>query len=291
MVENVLRRLGGVAHLAAFIRAGVSADAVQRAARAGRLIRVRHGVYALLDADEQVVRAARVGGRLAGASAAARLGLWAVPRHGLVVSVHRTARLLDPDSGAPMRERPDVRVLWSASTETRRYGLVDPTTALLQVARMERPEYAQAVWDSALRRSLLTRPELVGLAERLPQRCREVALVVDGRMESGTESVLRSLLRAEGIRARPQQRIPFTDLERVDFVIGDRLVVEVDSEAYHGSQEHRRRDRRRDALLACLGFIVLRFDYWQIIDEPDTVVAAVRAYVDAGLHLARATAR
>ncbi len=178
-----------------------------------------------------------------------------------------------------------MRVLWQAGSSERRYGVEDAATALVQTVRVERAEYAQAVVDSALRCSVLTRPQILALAHRVPRRCRGILLGVDGRMESGTESVLRALLLAEGIEARPQQRIPFTDLERVDFVVGDRLVIEVDSEAHHGSDGQRRRDRRRDALLACLGFLVLRFDYWQIIEEPQTVVAAVRSYVDAGLHL------
>jgi hypothetical protein len=42
--------------------------------------------------------------------------------------------------------------------------------------------------------------------------------------------------------------------------------------------------RGRDASLACLGFIVLRFDWQQIFFEPDEVVAAVLRYVELGLH-------
>jgi very-short-patch-repair endonuclease len=85
--------------------------------------------------------------------------------------------------------------------------------------------------------------------------------------------------------AVPQVRVPLTDLDRLDLLVGDRLVVECDSEAHHGSPEQRVRDLRRDAALAALGFIVLRFDYRQVLFEPDAVRAAVRGYVSRGLHL------
>ena len=65
---------------------------------------------------------------------------------------------------------------------------------------------------------------------------------------------------------------------------GDRLVIECDSEQHHGSCEQRLRDLRRDAVLACLGFIVLRFDWQQIFFEPDEVVAALLRRVELGLH-------
>jgi very-short-patch-repair endonuclease len=69
---------------------------------------------------------------------------------------------------------------------------------------------------------------------------------------------------------------------RVDFVIGDRLVVEVDSEQYHTDPAKYEGDRRRDAALSILGLRVLRFSYHQIMDEWSTVDRAVMAAVARG---------
>ena len=56
-----------------------------------------------------------------------------------------------------------------------------------------------------------------------------------------------------------------------------KLAVELDGAAFHGSQEARERDLRRDAALAALGWIVLRFSYRRLTRDP----AACRAQIAA----------
>ncbi len=60
----------------------------------------------------------------------------------------------------------------------------------------------------------------------------------------------------------------------VDFLwAAERLVVEVDGFAYHGTRQAFERDRRRDADLAAAGYTVVRFTWRQITEEPEAVVA------------------
>jgi very-short-patch-repair endonuclease len=121
----------------------------------------------------------------------------------------------------------------------------------------------------------------------LPRRLRRLLLLVDRRAESGTESIVRVLLALVGIVAAPQVRVPFTDFDRLDLVVGDRLVIECDSRAHHSTAEQLDRDDARDLALTALGFLVLRVRYRTVMRDPEAVVAAVRRLVDAGLHLDR----
>jgi len=56
-----------------------------------------------------------------------------------------------------------------------------------------------------------------------------------------------------------------------------RLAVELDGAAFHGSAEAREQDLRRDAALAALGWLTLRFSYRRLTREP----AACRAEIAA----------
>lgn len=56
-----------------------------------------------------------------------------------------------------------------------------------------------------------------------------------------------------------------------------KLAVEFDGAAFHGSQEARERDLRRDAALAAQGWVVLRFSYRRLTREPDACRAQILA--------------
>ena len=56
-----------------------------------------------------------------------------------------------------------------------------------------------------------------------------------------------------------------------------KLAVELDGAAFHGSREARERDLRRDAALAALGWVVLRFSYRRLMREPDACRAEILA--------------
>lgn len=136
-----------------------------------------------------------------------------------------------------------------------------------------------------LTRSAMTRAGIEFAAAGLPRRLRRLLALIDSRAESGTESIVRVLLALEGIIATPQARVPFTDLERLDLVVGDRLVIECDSRAHHSTPADLDRDNARDLMLTALGYYVIRIRYRAAVSDPEGVVAAVRAVVDAGLHL------
>jgi hypothetical protein len=62
----------------------------------------------------------------------------------------------------------------------------------------------------------------------------------------------------------------------VDFVWrSQRLIVETDGHARHGTRTAFERDRARDARLTLLGYRVVRFTYRQLVYEPGVVVATL----------------
>ena len=290
-LASALDATGGVAHVRTLRAAGLGKDRLERAADSGRLLRVRRGVYASRTAHADVVRAARVGGRLAGASAAALHGMWVPPHGRLVVEVPRAAqRLRGPD--LPERALTDadpVDVLWTRQNRSAadRIGLSPLRDCVAQCFRTVRPSWATAVLDSAVRAALIDPIELATIRLGLPRTQARITRLVDGRCESGWEFVLRAELALLGVDARPQVRVPGTDLDRFDLLVGDRLVIEVDSEEHHGDRQARRRDRRRDARVTALGFLVLRFDAVMIELELDDVLTSVLRYVELGFHVAR----
>ncbi|MGX5681968.1 DUF559 domain-containing protein [Schumannella luteola] len=71
---------------------------------------------------------------------------------------------------------------------------------------------------------------------------------------------------------------------RIDFLVGNRLVVEIDGAEFHAPREAFERDRRRDALLTSLGFRVLRFSYIQVLNRWPEVERAILTAVGRGDH-------
>lgn len=278
-----LRSLGGVASLADIGATPTEQRALARAFSRGLLIRPRRGVYALPDAHPDVIRAARIGGRLTGVSALEHHGLWVPPAHeNTELQVEVPVSISVPPPGAGTFQ---ARVHWVRGHAAPRFG-VAPLEVVLARAASDLPRpFAVAVLDSALRATPLTPVGLAFLAAHWRPRARAAAALADERSESGTESVLRVLLREAGIHATPQAPLPLGGGQRADLLVGDRLLIECDSEAHHADPANRRADLRRDESLMALGFIVLRPDYRQVFGDPAGVVATVAAIVARGDHL------
>ncbi len=233
-----------------------------------------------LDADIRL--AAAVGGRIAGVSALRHHGLWVPPGERSVLHVEVADEVQERQGEA--QGRPAL-VHWLPGGSRPRFG-VAPLEATLARAANDLPlSFAVAVLDSALRATPLTPVELQFLAAGWRPRARAAAALADERSESGTESVLRVLLREAGIHSTPQAPLPIGDLARADLLVGDRLLIECDSEEHHAEPTNRRADLRRDESLMALGFMVLRPDYRQVFDDPAGVVATVAAIVARADHL------
>lgn len=173
---------------------------------------------------------------------------------------------------------------WSTGpTPTAARAVIDPLINVLRnVARCQEPAHALATWESALNKKLVDAAVLERIEWRSDRANRLVALCTD-LSDSGLETHFVDLMRAIGVAVRQQV---WLDGHPVDALIGDRLVVQLDGFAHHSSPADRRRDIEADARLRLRGYTVLRFDYHQVLFQPEMIQNIIRAAIAQGLHRA-----
>jgi very-short-patch-repair endonuclease len=200
----------------------------------------------------------------------------------VAVGAH-ASRLRDPHDHRERLRNAGATVHWVA--DVRRGQLLRaPRDILVDMAFCQSAELTIAATDSALRLGLIERSAWLRCCRQMPRRLGALLSNVDGRSESITESLVRIRLLGLGIRTRVQVRV--RGVGRVDLVVGERLVIEVDGRAYHSDPEAFERDRRRDAQLSIRGFRVLRFSYQQVMSHWSEVKGSVLAAIARGDHLA-----
>jgi very-short-patch-repair endonuclease len=97
---------------------------------------------------------------------------------------------------------------------------------------------------------------------------------------SHLEALMRDLCDQHGL-PRPEVN-SMVEGEEVDFFWrAQRLIVETDGHATHGTNVAFERDRARDARLTLLGYRVVRFTYQQLTYERDHVAATLRGLLSA----------
>jgi very-short-patch-repair endonuclease len=277
-VVGVTSRLGNVAERRQLIAGGNSPKAIASAVRAGSIERVRRAWYATSAATLEQRVAVRIGGRLGGPSALPGHGIWRPPGTAVHVSLAPNAsRLRPPAAHVPVvlhwtdPARPNIDLpAWR----------VDAVTAVSQTLAVVAADAGTAVLDSALFTGAIDVATAARICAASPHT-RHLMENVDGRAESGIESLVRVRLAGAGVTARPQVVIP--NLGRVDLLIGDRLVVEVDGREFHGPERFES-DRRRDLELAALGLRSLRVSYRQVIHDWYSTEDAILRLLDAGEH-------
>jgi very-short-patch-repair endonuclease len=157
--------------------------------------------------------------------------------------------------------------------------VTSPARTMVDLAAELEPLQLESLIAEAERRDLLRRRELVATVEASGQRSGCVRLRELLRDEhtplltrSDTERRLLRLIRAAGL-PRPEHNVPVGPYE-LDMLWRDaRVVVELDGYEFHSSRAAFERDRARDAELQASGFVVLRFTWRQVKDQPELVIA------------------
>ena len=205
-------------------------------------------------------------------SAARHYGVWSGVDGRLHVTVTRGAAKLRPVT------RPVV-VHWVArgrqDRESECTWIVSLEDCLRGVVTVADRETAIACLETAMTKFGMSLPEIQSLFRDRPARERAIAAQCRRGSESGPESIVAQRLRRLHLAVRQQVRV--AGVGRVDMVVGDRLVIEVDGRAYHSDPRAFERDRRRDALLVARGYTVLRFSYRQVMFEWDFVRRCILA--------------
>jgi len=271
-VESMVRRRGGIIRSRELKAAGAATHDIAAAVRAGLLVRERRVWLVVPDADAQLRWAAREGVVLSCVTAAKRLGLWVLEEHAPHVACHPHAGRVAVAGAVLHRHTPLV---------PRTPGmLIDPIHNVLQaVARCQPHEAALAVWDSALNKGLTDKAAL----ERLPWHGQARCLLeeTDPFRDSGLETFV--------FRRLTWLRVPIHSQawlfgHRVDALIGERLVLQIDGAHHVGPQ--RAQDVAHDAELMLRGYHVIRVTYHQVVGRWPEVQDQILLAIAQGLHRA-----
>lgn len=272
-----------VATRAYLVARGATGYQLTAAVRAGTLIRVRRGHYAIPGLEPRAWQAVRIGGVLTCLSAAAAYGIWVPPHLEAHVAIKRNAaRLRSPRfryERLTAENRRGCTLHWWPLMEPVGAHTVSIADCLAHLIRCQPRSIAVAALDSALHTGAITRGGLRRILDAVPAGFAGLAADVDHRAMSGLESIVRLLLKDAGLAVEPQ--VSFPGVGAVDLVVEDCVVVETDGKEFHDAPEFRKRDYRRDARLAALEYTVLRFDFEQVMFQPEEVLAAVHGSLRA----------
>lgn len=273
----IIDALGHVATRQQLIAAGCSGFDLTIAVRRAEIWRVRQARYVTPGASSDAIAAARVGGMLAGTSAARSYGLWSGFDRRLHISVgDHGSRLrtnfapnLKPERLTPDFSDREVVLHWLVDGAVPERGpecwRVSLATCLRQVVSWTDPETAIACLDTARTVFGLSAGAIADIFRDAPVADRLRAGASRSGSDSGPESVVRQRLSAAGFAV--VQQVAFPGM-RVDIgIVGTRALIEVDSEEFHGSAESRDRDQRRDSELLRRGFVVVRLPFDRIFGD------------------------
>lgn len=256
------------------LREVASRRSIERMLREGMLVRLRKGSYLRADCPPELVRAARLGGRLDCLSLARCLGIFVLENASAIhVQMDAKATRIRPPDGDLVRHFRET----SASAGSLAADLVE---AIAQACRCQSPRAAIATLDSAWHLGWLDEDGISAVFARLPARYQVLRGHLDRRSESGPETLVRLMVRALGCDVRLQ--VAIAGVGRVDLVVDGWLIIECDSEAFHAGWEAQRRDRRRDLAAAALGYTTLRPVAEDIMFQPEIVLAAIRGLLTRG---------
>ncbi|MCT1396453.1 DUF559 domain-containing protein [Microbacterium sp. p3-SID338] len=262
---STLRRLGGIARGRDLGTFGISRSALSRAVRAGRIHRVRAGVFASRDLDATVLTAAAHGGAISCGTALRAHGVW-------VLSESDAPHVWLGRNG---RAHPHIecRCIPHHFEGRTRFGIVSVEDALRHLHVCEGDEAFFVSFESAWRQGLIGRAARARIRAALPRSARWLVDFARSDADSGLESLLRLRLHILGVQLTTQ--VTISGVGRVDFVVDGRLIIEVDGREHHGAPAMRHRDLARDAAASRLGYETLRFDYAQVLHDWPTVQAAI----------------
>jgi hypothetical protein len=280
---EVLAEHDGVARIDEFLAAGLSRHQIAAIFRRGVMNRPRNAWFAAPEVPWQGKHAVRVGGVLACVSAAASWGLPVPPEawRRLHVAVAPKASHLrhNRDRTREVRAGDDdeVALHWVDLVEPAQGWRTSLVDTLLQLVDCVPEDWFVAALDAALHRPwegepILSEDEYARIAALLPRRRRGLLQLVDRLSGSCLETLIRLGLVRRGVGPVVLQFSP-DDRRFVDLLVGERLIVEADGEAFHDPDE----DAIRDAFFRSLGYVVLRFSYDRIVNDLDAVLDEIEA--------------
>lgn len=276
---------GGVLTRSQLLQAGYTGTAIDREVSAGRLVRIKNGVYRALDLrrHDDLLRAALVSlpdPVVSHESAAHLLRFPVLPPLRPTVTVHSKTTHAFP--GVTVRRNTDLK----PSHVLRVEGL--PVTnvfrTLFDLAAVLDERLLDEIVESLVIAGRVQIPELAAFAQSLRRRGKTgttaIVTVIERRL--GQDATRLERLGLEALRRggvpEPvlQYPAPWNDGERIDAAWPPALAgVEWDSRAWHSSLERMANDRRRDRQASLAGWVILRYTWEDLTVDPDRVADEV----------------
>jgi very-short-patch-repair endonuclease len=277
-------RQHGVVARGPLLALGFSPTMIKARVAAGRLHRVHRGVYAVghrkLSLKGVWMAAVLACGSEAFLSHRAALGLWDLRE--------AASGLIEVTVRGPGKPGPD-RVLVRCTRVLAEQDVADvdgiPVTSLawtvVDFAAIASHQQVRSVLEAMERRSIYIGRELDDVLERTPNRkgAKTVVKEMTGPApwhQSVLEETFHELIRGSDLP--DYEANVFVEGELVDALWREqRVIVELDGFAYHKSRAKFEADRRRDAKLTVAGYRVLRITQERLTNEPEAVLAEIRA--------------
>ena len=280
-VRQVVSDHGGLVATHELYSAGWDRHSLAVAVGNRSLIRVRQGWYGLPDLHPTLVRALRVGGPATCVTGLELHGAWVVRDPNVHARVHpHGSRLRDPRN-ATRRLASGAVAHWRGTGPLPRL-ILDPVACLDDMLQCSAPEFVAAAADSVLHQWPHVANRWSALLATASDRAKRNLAMVDGVCESGTETVIWQRI---GARLGFRRQVTISGVGRVDFLFGERQVIEADGFEYHADRDEFEEDRRRDAVLSAQGLRSLRFGYKQVFERWWEVEAAILGARARGDHL------
>ena len=259
-----LASVGGVARVGLLRANGYPPSAIHKLSSAGAH-QPRKGMWALPSADPEYLTAILNNGYVTCASAALRYGLWMKdkPMRLHLATRHCRGRGFLRHGG--LRLSPETAVPLASVEDTVIHALIClPEVDAISIAQ-------SAMQQFGLPRAMLESE----MSANYYGNARRLLAKADGLSESVPEISARLLFESEGLPFRRQVQI--RGVGRVDFLIGRRLIVEVNGYSFHSSREAWRKDMARLNAAQARGFDVLSFAPEAIWNNPERVMEEIRA--------------
>ncbi len=306
-IGMVLGRLAGLATSADLATAGISPTRIRTQLKAGALVQLSRGVYALPRLAEAAETDRARQHALAAAAAIRRAGSGVVASHQSAAIIHDLRLMSQPDgAGVTLSRSPHSSQSRSSRAGVRMHiaelppehwttaGDVPVTTVARTVVDLARTvPFVQGVVvaDSALHDKKTTRAALTAVVAACPRwpgarRAQQVIEFSDPRSESVLESIARVTFHEHGLPAPRLQAWVGGDegvVGRADFFWPEHGTIgEADGAMKYTSPQRAIRQLERDAWLREAGFEVVHFTWHQIVSVPWQVVAALQAAFQRG---------
>ena len=245
---------------------------VERLRREKKAKILRRGWIQVGEPPIDVVTAVTRGGVLSCLSALKWYGVWTPPFVDVHARGNKNAIVDRPEAFCRCYGRPCPE-----------YGAIDDVpTALAHTVHCLDDAGLVVVIDSILHLQLMSLEEIEYLFRDAPERIQRVLSRVDGRAESGGESLVRYGLECRNVKLDIQ--VTIDGVGRVDILVGRWLIIEIDGWEYHGDELHFDADRTRIVEANARGYTLLPFSSRQVLYDWDATMGRIMTAIRQGAH-------